>query len=295
MKAALFAVGLVSALVSAQPALSATPERRFSADPQGIVEIVNVSGEVQVRGWDKPEVVVTADDADELDRVDIRNVGRLTIIKVRSRGRSANHATDLQISVPRDSTLTINTVSGSQDIQGVRGMQRLQAVSGTIVTEAWPGDFEAKTMSGEILVRGRGGEGLARITTMSGDIRIEDTGQELDLNTVSGDVNVTARQMNRAHIQSTNGDVTVATKLASNARFEAETVNGELHIMLLDPIDAEFEIETFNGEIDNCFGPRVRDTRGFGPGKELRFQEGGGRSQVRLKTLNGTVALCRKK
>ncbi len=52
--------------------------------------------------------------------------------------------------VPRNSSLSTNTVSADQTIKDVRGMQRLQAVSGMIQTELWNEDLELKNVSGEI-------------------------------------------------------------------------------------------------------------------------------------------------
>jgi len=114
----------------------------------------------------------------------------------------------------------INTVSGEQQVEGVRGRQRLQSVSGSIDTEVFD-EFEIETASGEISVQGHGGQALARVTTVSGDVRLEDIGSELELNTVSGDMNVRARSIQRARINTTNGDLDFTAALAPDARIDA--------------------------------------------------------------------------
>lgn len=282
-------------LAAASPVNADTIERRAPADPRGLVEILNVSGEVQVRGWDKPEVLVSAETGSSVERLELKSEGQRTLIKVvLPKGRSGGGSTDLRVRIPRESSLSISTVNASQTIEDVRGAQRLQAVSGSIITQSWAGDFQAKTVSGEISVQGHGGVGLARATTVSGDMTLRDMATELEINTVSGDMEVTAEQLSRARIKTTNGDLDLSTALARDARIEAEAINGELRFHLRGPIDAEFDIETFNGDIENCFGPEPRRTREFAPGNELRFKQGEGNGRVRIKTLNGAVELCKK-
>ncbi|HEX7114527.1 MAG TPA: DUF4097 family beta strand repeat-containing protein [Steroidobacter sp.] len=273
-------------------ALAETVERRSPADPNGEVEIGNVAGRVEVVGWNRAEVELQADIPGGADELRFERRGSRTVIQIRT-NRHHGGAADLTVRVPQGSSLMINTVSGEQQVEGVRGRQRLQSVSGSIDTEVFD-EFEIETASGEISVQGHGGQALARVTTVSGDVRLEDIGSELELNTVSGDMNVRARSIQRARINTTNGDLDFTAALAPDARIDAEAINGDLRFEFLGAVNAEFAIETFNGDIDNCFGPKARRSRDFGPGNELRFKEGKGGATVRVKTLNGGVELCKR-
>lgn len=267
------------------------------AEPRGEVEIVNVAGEVEVQGWERSEIQVEAELGNNIERVDFKRDGQRTYIKVmqRNRGGSAG-ATDLIVRIPRDSSLTVNTVSADQRIIGVRGAQRLQAVSGGIETDFGPAELELKTVSGSITARGlRGGKsGSLRATSVSGDMQLDDLGREIDLNTVSGDMNVRLDRLDRGRIKTTNGDLDITTALGDEVRLDAEAINGDLRFNLRGSISAEFDIETFNGDIENCFGPHPSRTREYGPGNELRFTQGKGDGRVRIKTLNGSVTLCKR-
>lgn len=267
------------------------------ADPRGEVEIVNVAGAVEVSGWDRSEIQVDADLGSNVERLEFKRDGQRTYIKVmlRNRGGSAG-ATDLIVKIPRDSSLTVNSVSADQRIVGVRGAQRLQAVSGGIETDFGPGELELKTVSGNIVARGlRGGKsGSLRATSISGDMQLDDLGPELDLNTVSGDMSVHLDRLDRGRIKTTNGDLDFTAALGDEVRLDAEAINGDLRFTLRGPISAEFDIETFNGDIDNCFGPEPSRTREYGPGNELRFTQGKGDGRVRIKTLNGAVTVCKR-
>jgi DUF4097 and DUF4098 domain-containing protein YvlB len=273
-------------------AAAETVERRSPADPNGEVEIGNVAGRVEVVGWNRAEVELQADIAGGADELRFERRGARTVIQIRT-NRHHGAAADMTVRVPQGSSLMINTVSADQQVEGVRGRQRLQSVSGAIDTEVFD-EFEIETASGEISVRGHGGQALARVTSVSGDVRLDDIGPDVELSTVSGDLNVRAKRIERARINTTNGDLDFTAALAPDARIDAEAINGDLRFEFLGAVNAEFDIETFNGDIDNCFGPEPRRNRDFGPGNELRFEEGKGGATVRVKTLNGGVELCKK-
>ncbi len=290
-------VGVVAAtLLLAQAAGAEEIQKRAQADPRGEVVIVNVAGDVQVTGWDRNEVQVVADLADERQRLEFKTSGaRTTIEVVLPKGRSYHGSTDLVVNVPRNSSVETKTVSADQTIKDVRGMQRLQSVSGMIQTELWNEDIELKNVSGEISVRGHNGKGALRATTVSGDLRLQDIGPEMELNTVTGDMNVRVAEVSKARIKTTNGDLELrAASLTRDVRIDAEGINGDLRFRFRGALDVEFDIETFNGDIDNCFGPKPHRTREHGPGNALRFKEGNGDGRIRIKALNGTVEICNR-
>lgn len=290
------AVMVAAALLLAQSAGAEDIEKSAQADPRGEVSITNVAGEVQVTGWDRNEVHVSADLSDGVERLEFKTSGARTIIEVvLPRGRSFQGSSDLVVHVPRNSSLSTTTVSADQTIKDVRGMQRLQAVSGMIQTELWNEDLELRNVSGDISVRGHNGKGVLRVGTVSGGVRLEDVGPEMDLNSVTGDMNVRVAELSRARIKTTNGDLELrAASLTRDVRIDAEGINGNLRFRFRGALDAEFDIETFNGEIDNCFGPKPHRTREYGPGNALHFKEGNGDGRIRIKALNGTVEICNR-
>ena len=128
-------------------------------------------------------------------------------------------------------------------------------------------------------------------TTVSGDAKILDVGGEMVLQTVSGDLSARAPSVERARINTTNGEARLETALEKGARVEMETINGDLTLSIRGDIDAEFDLETFNGSIRTDFGPDPVRTSQYAPGKELRFTEGEGSSRVIMETLNGGIMI----
>lgn len=291
LRAALPLVALAAGAAHAEEVTKKGP-----ANSKGEVEIVNVAGSVEVVAWERAEVEVHADLGSGVERLDFKTEGAHTLVKVvLPRMSGSSGSSDLVVKIPRDSSINVNTVSADQRISGVRGTQRLQAVSGSVETEFGPGDLEVKTVSGSISARSLDGKGSVRATSISGDVQLDKIGPELDLNTVSGDMTVRfSDRLERARIKTTNGDLDLTGALGKEARVDAEAINGDMRFTFRGDVNAEFDIETFNGDIENCFGPKSRRTREYGPGNELRFTQGKGGASVRVKTLNGAVEICQR-
>ncbi|HSN70909.1 MAG TPA: DUF4097 family beta strand repeat-containing protein [Steroidobacteraceae bacterium] len=269
-------------------------EQRAPADPTGEVTVLNVAGDIRVRGWDRAEVEVTGRLGRGVERLEFSAEGKRTVIRVElPKGDNRDGSASLEIRVPEGSSLSTNTVSADQEIENVRGLQRLQAVSGDVTTEAWSEEVEIRTVSGDVELQGHGQSALATVTTVSGDARLDDVAGEVAINTVTGDFTIDAGVLTRGRMRTTNGDLDLTTTLAADGRLDIETINGDLSIDFEGPLAAEFDIETFNGEIENCFGPEPVRTSKFAPGRELRFREGDGDARVRIKSLNGGIRFCR--
>jgi len=283
-----------SLAVLATPCIhAATVERSLPATAQGSVSIVNVAGEVKVEGWKQPEVKVSADLGAGVEKLLFENQDDEIVIKVvLPRGGASSGASRLRIRIPEGSKLSINTVSADQTVAGVRGSQRLQAVSGDIVSEQWTEELRIKSISGDVVVEGHEKPARTDVQTVSGDVRLEQLAGEINLQTTSGDMQLSMSELARGTIRTTNGDVRLRTRLAREARLEAEAFNGDVRLLFRDRIDADFDIETFNGDIESCFGPKPVRTREFAPGNALRFKQGEGNARVRVKTFNGTVEVC---
>lgn len=268
-------------------------ERVVPADARGAVEVVNLSGEVHVRGWERNEVRISGDVSGG-SRLEISAAGGRTSVSVvtKARGNNGGRA-ELLIEAPRESTLSVNTISADQSIEGMRGAQRLQAVSGSITTEQWAQDLEAKSISGDMVVRAHGGAAQTALNTVSGRITLIDAPAQFSVETITGDMKVSVDEAGRGRIRTTNGNLHFTGRLAREGRLDAEAINGDLQFTLREPLNVQFDVETFNGDIVNCFGPKPVRTREFAPGNALRFVQGNGDARVRIKTLNGGVRICK--
>jgi DUF4097 and DUF4098 domain-containing protein YvlB len=289
------AVLLAGAMVAAQAQEEGSFEKTVAASATGEVEITNVSGTVQVAGWDRAEVEVRAELGDQVERVDVTNEGGRTRIKVIIPRRGGDDTdADLQIRVPRKSELTVSTVSADITARGVDGEQRLKSVSGNVRTEVADRDAEVKTVSGDLWLRGKSQPAKLRLSTVSGNVRLDRGAGEVEAVTTSGDLNLEVAQASSVRVRTTSGSLEFRGKLPGNAELDAESVSGDLNVRAAAEKGYDFEISTFSGDIENCFNLDAVNTNRYGPGRRLTGKQGDGGAKVRIQTMSGDVEVCDK-
>lgn len=275
------------------PAIAEDINKRLDADPDGHVDISNISGLVEVGGWKRDEVEVTGSLGRNVEKLIFERDGDTVTIKVkvpRNSGRGIE--SELYIKVPGRSSLDIATVSADIDVEGVTGEKDMASVSGDIVVEHFGGELDMATVSGDIEVAGDGSDGEVESASVSGDIVFFKVAGTLDVEAVSGDLIVDEGSFTRVGLESVNGEILFRAELQDDGRFAAETVNGDIDIEFDGDVEARFEIETFNGDIDNCFGPEPQKTSKWSPGLELEFSTGDGDGRVSIASVNGDISLC---
>jgi hypothetical protein len=287
-------LALLLVLALAAPPAFAERAIREAADvhPHGEVEISNVAGRIEVEAWDQDRVEVTGTLGRGVERLEFRTQDRHTLVQVVHPSGARNIGpSELLVRMPLASRLVVVSVSADVIVRGVHGAQRVQSVSGDITTAMVKEDVQLKTVTGDIQVDGNDSPGLLTITTVSGDANVRAVAGEVILQTVSGKFDIESDQLGRARIRTTSGDATLRSGLAKGARVEMEAVNGTLSLVIAGEPDAEFTIETMNGQINNAFGPEPVRTSRYAPGRELRFTTGEGSARVTMETVNGNINL----
>ncbi len=289
-------IALLGALI---PALAAADERTLDrtvqADAAGEVVISNVSGSVEVRGWDRREVQVRGELGRDVERVDIESSGGRTHIKVvLPRGSARHGSAELEVFVPRNSALEVTTVSAEIESDDVLGAQRLKSMSGEI-TAAVANETDARSVSGEITLRASGATKSVRVSTVSGSIEVDGASGKVDAVTVSGDAHIRMGDAQEVRARTTSGNVHLNARLLANARVDVEAVSGEVILRLTGATadNLAAEIESFSGDIHGCLAKSVERTSKYGPGVRLNLRGGPESSaRVRAKTLSGSIDIC---
>ena len=270
-----------------------------SAIPTGTVEVVNVSGQIDISGWDQPTVDVSGTIGEKVERVDLTSSGNRTTVRVVLPSGNTDSSHDesearLKIRVPQKSQLEVSLVSSDLRVAGVSGAQHLQTVSGDINGDGGSGDLDVNTVSGDVRLAARNSHS-AQFKSVSGDLLISGVGGDVQLATVSGDANLTLGTLNRAHLTSVSGDVSVnAGGLAPSGQLDADSVSGDVGVHLGAVPDADVDVQSFSGEIHNCFGPKPVEEQ-YGPGSRLSFRSGKGGGRIHIDAKSGDVTLCAPK
>jgi len=276
------------------PALAATRtvDEHKSADPNGTVEIVNVSGSVEITSWDQAEVAVTGTIGPRVERVDVTAAGtRVTVRVVLPNGNMSHNEGDanLKIQVPRHSALDVSLVSADLRVSGVEGDAKLQTVSGDINGDTGS-SLQVSTVSGDVKLAARNARST-RIKTISGDTTFSGGSGEVNVESVSGDANLTLGALQHSHFESVSGDLHIASTLDAGGQLDASSVSGDVHLSFTGAPDADIDLQTLSGDIRNCFGPKPVEQQ-YGPGSRLNFRSGQGGGRVHAETKSGDLSLC---
>ena len=282
------------ALPFAAAASGESVDRKVAAQSDGDVLISNVSGTVDVRGWDRNEVQVTGRLGEDVERIDVESSGGRTVIKVvLPRGNNHDGEADIEVSVPKGSSVEVSAVSADVSSRGVLGTQRLKSVSGEITADIAGNESEVRSVSGDVTVRGNGKPLSLRVSSVSGSLDLTNTAGKIDVVTVSGDARVNMGETSELRGRTTSGNLEVTGKLTRDARVDVEGVSGDITLHVSAAGGLSTEIESFSGDIESCLsGGSVESVSKYGPGKRLNIRTVESGARVRAKTLSGDVEIC---
>ena len=271
-------------------------EATISADPDATVEIENLSGSVTIQGWDQNQVKVTGVVGDDTEGLSTSGEGRHIQIKVKiPKGHSYNKRdfeSHLEIWVPTECQLEVETVSGSIKVDNVNGRLELDSVSGSIEASGAPRAAIVETVSGGIRIAGS--QTAVTAESVSGRIHLEGVAEKVEAATVSGRVEVEAGEIERGDFESVSGSIVFSGSFAAGAHIDMETHSGNITLEVPSDTSASFEVSTFSGHIDNELGPEASRVSKYGPGRRLEFSTGSGDAQVSIEAFSGNVSLRRK-
>ena len=268
-------------------------ERAVPAEPRGVDDISNVSGRIEVIGWDRPEVNVRGELDEGVERVDVTSEHGRTVVKVVLPHTGHHGDAELRVKVPKESEVDVSAVSAEVTTSGVLGEQRLSAVSGDITAE-FAGDLEVKTVSGEVKLKGHGQPARLHVSSVSGDVRLEHGAGDLEAGTTSGSLVVSLDSARSVRARTTSGDLHFEGKLTRGADLDATSVSGDLKVRASAEAGYSYEARSVSGDITNCFAAQPVE-RHHGSGHALEGTRGEGAGHVRLKTLSGEIQLCDRK
>jgi DUF4097 and DUF4098 domain-containing protein YvlB len=234
-------------------------QRTYNLGEGGSVEIANVSGDVNLTGYEGSAVVVnaykTGRDRDMVEVEDESTQGRIVLRAKYPNNCNCDASVRFEVRVPRSSNLSFDKIS---------------TASGNVKAEGFSGRLHLSTASGDVTVRGVGG--VIRAASASGTVRIANATGTVNASTASGDVEVELTRVEGA------GDM----------RFSS--ASGDVHVRLPSNIDARVSLSTASGDIETNFPIEVRHDR-YGSGTRAEGQLGSGSRELKISTASGNVSL----
>ncbi|WP_296278458.1 DUF4097 family beta strand repeat-containing protein [Pseudoxanthomonas sp.] len=284
----LLATALWAPAVLAQTAINETRP----LDARGRVDISNLKGRIDVRGWERNEVQITGTLGKGVERLEVDGSGSQVNIEVRypkrSWGSDDSGPTRLVVMVPLRADLDIESVAADVDVTGVAsGELSISTVSGSVSAAAAPRKADVETVSGNAnLTLNSDDVGVA---TVSGAIVLRGRlGGEIDAETVSGriEVIVNEQQVRDLSASTVSGRVDVRTGLAPGGEISMESVSGNLMLRLPQDVSAQVSGESFSGSL-KATGVSIEKRRG--PGSSFSTRYGSGSGRVTVETFSGSA------
>jgi DUF4097 and DUF4098 domain-containing protein YvlB len=236
----------LSLVLAAGLALSAgdsnRTETRTEALPMGAkLWIRQGDGKVDVQGWDRAEVQLTAEFREGSNhgqaKLDVRRVaGGLEIEVERPRSKSLHFfsfgewrqpVVNLTLKVPRKLIMDVRSVDGKIVVEDLEGFAGCHSVDGAIFLRNIKGEAHAQAVDGSILAQNLN----ARLKggTVDGNISVDQVTGGMDLHTVDG--NITAEHLDGwgEGLTFRTVDGTIRVKLGqAKGNLEAKSVDGTI-------------------------------------------------------------------
>lgn len=265
-----------------------------SVDPQGIITIKNIRGDVEILGWNKPEIKIEGELDDLTKKFIFEVTGTTTLIHIRMPRFNVNHGdgSDLKIRVPSSSRVSFTGVSTDTVIKDIYAGVRVESVSGEVNVENNKENLIIKTVSGDVEVSESSGN--ARISTVSGELDLEIAGDNLTLESISGDIEGQFDEFTRLRSSSISGHQKVAGQLNDYGEITISSVSGDIRLELQDSVNAKIFAKTgIGGKIANKLSnhkPQVK----FPAQGLLEATLGDGSGKISISTISADIKLDRQ-
>lgn len=263
-------------------------------DRGGAVDLSLISGRINVTGWDRPEVRISA----SIDRGILRfdaNPARVSLTvddeNDGNRGRRRHDVGDARydVSVPRGSRLILEAVSGDIIASGSQGEIEASSVSGNVDVTGGAREVSVDAVSGS--VHAAQVNGNLRAESVSGDVRVETVSGSVESGTVSGNIRLTGVQSKDVQAETVSGDILYSGSIEAGGKYSFDTHSGTVRLNIPRGAGAQFSVETFSGDVTTDFTVTIPPGAGQRRNGRMEFTIGDGRAKVNAQTFSGRIVI----
>ena len=279
------------------------------------VALEQALGDIQVEGWDRPEIEIAISDEDQL--FDLEQVESQILIRPRPRTRNVQEMWAPAVEGLKDLELGLEKVAGRLERKLQRRMRHMhldlgkgfsinfgQYSSGqdykikvphncNITMRTSTGDISIKDVNGTIFVKTTSGDirmgkvsGVILAQCASGDLHFNGVQGKLGAHSASGDVTVLNAELDDVSVHSSSGDVEIDLRKLPEGEWGVRSVSGDVDVTLPGDAKLTAEVKTLSGDV-HCSLPHERIRLGTARGKQLVINGGG--PTVRMETVSGDV------
>ncbi|MGB8635809.1 MAG: DUF4097 family beta strand repeat-containing protein [Rhodanobacteraceae bacterium] len=286
-------------LASCAIAHAGTPiDQSRPLDVHGSVSVSNVSGEVTVTGWDRPQVRITGTLGEGAKPLKIEGDENSLSIKVEAKKSSGGwfslgneshmKPTTLNILVPIGAAINLDLVSSNARVENLTGGKiGIDSVSGRVHVKADSPEISIDAVSGDVTIAGK--TDRLDVDTVSGDVHAPMIGKRGKLESVSGDITVAGGPFEQMNASTVSGDLDIRGGITASGKMDIETMSGDVSLLLPKSASARIDASTFSGDIESALGQASHQQHGSGSELSTRIGTGGG--NISLESFSGDIRI----
>ena len=268
-------------------------DKMLEVSAQGEIEIHNNRGQISVKGWDKSQVVIKGELDDLAEKFIFSTNGNKTIIKVvlpdRNVSARSGSGSDLKIFVPMNSSVLFGGVATDINFSKIYNGLEVSSVSGDIKINDTKKRTYINSVSGDIKLRRVSGN--IEISTVSGDVDAKVDANKINIGGVSSDIVVKTKDIDFAKLSTVSGDTMLFGQLLKDGEIKLSNVSGDSHFYVIGELNALVDLETGpGGDVSNQYSSH-KPTSSFIGSEKLKFTAGNGDGSIRMSTVSGSIGL----
>lgn len=263
----------------AAPAFARRIEKHFSVDGRSVVTLHNFSGNVTVRAWSKPEILVIADHPSDKIDIDAEQTGNRIDLVTHTTGSNVNPdeiLANYQIDVPEDTELQIHDDSGAVDVAQVLGDMAVETVgAGVNLSDA---------------------AGYLNVKTVDGSIQCLRCAGRIEVNSISGSVKFLQVRSYNIRAQTSNGNILLDGEFLPNGIYRLKNYSGIIDVRFSPGDSFDLSAASVKGMVHNEADLKPRRTSDSTPkfGDSLLGTFNTGRAKVELSSFDGTIDILKR-
>jgi hypothetical protein len=256
-------------------------ERHFTVQGKPVITVQNATGRIQVKAWDKQEVLIAGEKASTSVAVDTEQVGNRIEVATRVISSNANPdalRADYDISVPVESELQVRSDSGNVTVDSVHGDMSFDTVAADLALQDVEGYLVVKSIGGSTVCLRCAGRFDA--TSISGNFQLlQPTMDNVRVQTSSGNILFDGGFMNRGIYVLKNYSGTIEVRFSSSDSFDVRATSLYGNVVNQAPVVPDRH---------NMPAPRSSLA------KSLFGTMNDGHAKVELSSFNGTIKISKR-
>ncbi len=255
-------------------------EKHFSVKPHPVVIVHNPTGMITVNSWNKPEVLVVADNASSLVEVDAVQKENLVELITHLLSESAGPddlRADYHITVPEDAELQIHNDAGSVAVAKILGDTAVETATAGVALEDIAGYLTVKTIGGSVDC-------------------LRCTGR-IEISSFSGNLHLLQDRSSHIRAQTSRGNILFDSEFLPNGTYLLKNYSGVIEVRF-SPVDSfSLSATSLRGKVNNeaSLIPPEHSTHltpRFGKGMFGSLNQG--RARVELSSFDGTIDIRKR-